>query len=123
MSAVTIHQMADRVADMMEQRLGVSGKDLAAKLRRAKRRLPRKVAAAAQGLADASEQAKNPKLLVQINQAAVAENYDICVRHLATVKPGGRTKGLLINVAATLVFGLLILGAVVIAVQKMRGQI
>lgn len=122
MSAVTIHQMAGRVAEMMEERLGVSGKDLTAKLRRGKRRLPRKVAVAAAELAAASERAKNPKLLVQINHAAVAENYDICVRHLATVKAGGRMRGLLINVGATLAMGLLIVGAVVIAVQQMRGQ-
>lgn len=123
MSAVTIHQMAERVADMLEQRLGASGKDLTAKLRRVKRRLPRKVASAAQELADASERAKNPKLLVQINQTTVAENYDVCVRHLATVKAGGRARGLLISVAATLALGLLILAVVVIAVQRMRGHI
>ena len=121
MSAVTIQQMAERVAEMMEERLGVSGKDLATKLRRGSRRLPRKAALAAQGLAESAEQAKNPKLLVQINQTTVAENYDICVRHLATLKAGGRTRGLLINVAATLALGLLILSAIVIAIQRMRG--
>jgi len=123
MSAVTIHQMAERVAAMMEERLGVSGNDLAAKLRRGKRSLPRKVALAAQALADASENAKNPKLLVQINQADVANSYDVCVRHLATVKPGGRMKGLVINAAATVALGLLILGVVIVIVRQMNGQI
>ena len=123
MSAVTIHQMAQRVADMMEQRLGVSGKDLGAKLRRGKRQLPRKVALAAQELSDASERAKNPKLLVQIDQAKVAASYDICVRHLSQVKPGGRAKGLLISVAATVALGLLILGVGIIVVLRMRGHV
>ena len=123
MSAVTIHQMAERVASLMEERLGVSGKDLATKLRRGKRRLPRKVAAAAQALAESAESARNPKLLVQIDQAAVARNYDVCVRHLGSVRAGSRGKGLLVSIAATLALGLLIVGVVVIAVQRMRGQI
>ncbi len=122
MSAVTILQMAERVADMMEERLGVSGKDLATKLKRGKRRLPRKVAAAAQELADSADRAKNPKLFVQIDQARVADAYDICVRYLATIKTGGRLRGLLINAAATVLLGMLILGAVVVALQRMRGQ-
>lgn len=121
MSAATIHQMAERVADMMQERMGVSGKDLAAKLKRGKRMLPRKVANAAQALADAAEKARNPKLLVQIDQAQVAESYDICVRHLGTLRAGGRKMGLLVSVAATVAMGLLILGVVVIAVQQMAG--
>lgn len=123
MSAVTIHQMADRISGLLEERLGATGKDLPSKLRKCKRRLPRKVAAAAQALADAAQQANNPKLLVQIDQAAVAQNYDTCVRHLSALRAGGRATGTLINVAATVVAGLLILGAVVIGVMRMRGQI
>ena len=43
MSAVTIQQMADRVAQLLEERLGLGGRDLAAKLKRAGRTLPKKV--------------------------------------------------------------------------------
>ena len=35
MSAVTIQQMADRVAQLLEERLGLGGRDLSAKLKRA----------------------------------------------------------------------------------------
>jgi len=48
---VAIQQMADRVAQLLEEKLSLGGRDLAAKLRRGKRLLPRKVRDAADALA------------------------------------------------------------------------
>ena len=112
MSAVSIQQMADRVAALMEERLRLRGGDLAAKLRKGGRMLPRKVRAAAKDLADAAERAKNPKLLVQIDMEKVARDYDICVHHLSSVARKGGWKVLLVNTAATVALGLLVAGAV-----------
>ena len=78
MSAVTIQQMAERVDHMMEERLRIKGNGLTEKLRKGGRFLPRKVLAAAEKLADAAEQSKNPKLLLRIDEAAVAAAYDVC---------------------------------------------
>ena len=123
MSAVAIQQMADRVADLMEERLRVRGVGLTAKLRKGKRHLPRKVALAAHNLADASEKAQNPKLLVQIDQGKVAEDYDICVRHLNTITTRNPMITLLTGVAVTLALGLLLLGVVFIVLQRARGAL
>ena len=68
--------LGDRVAGLMEERLGVRGKGLTEKLRRGGRLLPRGVRAQAQELAALSEKAQNPKLLVQIDPARVASCYD-----------------------------------------------
>ena len=122
MSAITIQQMAGRVADLMEERLGVRGKDMSATLRKGKRRVPRKVAAAAEELAVMAEKSKNPKLFAQIDQARVAAAYDICVRHLSGVKPSSRLKSVLINVTATVAFGLLIIGVAVVVLQRIQGR-
>lgn len=123
MSGVAIQQMADRVAALMEERMGIRGTGLSAKVRKAGRSLPRKIRAAATDLAEAAERAQNPKLLVQVDQAKVAADYDLCVRHLMTVRRGGVIAGLLANVAGTLLVGLVLLGAVIFVVQRMRGQI
>jgi hypothetical protein len=123
MGAVAIQQMADRVADLMEERLRVRGVGLSTKLRRGKRHLPRKVALAASELADAAEKAQNPKLLVQIDQGKVAENYDICVRHLNAINPRNPFVTLLTGVAVTLALGLLLMGVVFIVLQRARGAI
>ena len=123
MSAITIQQMADRVAGLMEQRLGVRGNGLAEKLRRGGRRLPRKVRAQAQELADYAEKAKNPKLLVQIDQARVAACYDGCLRHLSGLGGGSATLRVLVRVVVTVALGLLLVGGVVLLVQQLQGNL
>lgn len=121
MSAVTIQQMADRVAGLMEERLRVRGADLPAKLRKGGRRLPRKVRHAAESLAQAAERAQNPKLLVQIDMARVAADYDLCVTHLAKVTSKGGAMALLLNVAATVALGLLLVAGAWLFIQYSRG--
>ncbi len=123
MSAVTIQQMADRIAALMEQRLRIRGGDLARKLRKGGRLLPRKVRQAAQELADAAERARNPKLLVQIDMEQVSANYDICLHHLSSVTARGGLGNLLIGVAATVALGLLLAGLVWLFIQRSQGAL
>ncbi|MFN4155391.1 MAG: hypothetical protein ACK4HF_12125 [Paracoccaceae bacterium] len=123
MSAITIQQMADRVAGLMEERLGIRGNGLSEKLRRGGRLLPRGVRAAARELADLAEKAQNPKLLVQIDQSRVATCYDICLRHLSSRRAGSATLHALARIGATLVLGLLVVGGLVLMVQRLQGRI
>lgn len=123
MSAVTIQQMADRVAGLMEERLGVRGKTLDEKLRKGGRLLPRRVRVQAEALAALSAQAQNPKLLTRINMEDLAAAYDISVRHLSGVKPGGRRAGLLLGMASSVAFSLLVVSVLVIGVLVWRGYV
>lgn len=82
--------MADRVAQLIDERLAVGGRGLQARLKRSRRRLPRRVREAATALAEAASMARNPKLLGQIDQSKVSDAYDICVRHLITIDTGQR---------------------------------
>lgn len=121
MGAITIQQMADRVAELMESRLRVRGAGLAEKLGRGGRHLPRKVRLAAGKLAEAAHMSQNPKLLLQIDEAEVAENYDICLRHLAPLGAGARRRGLLLSVTAQVVFGLIVVAAAALLLMRWRG--
>lgn len=123
MSAVTIHQMADRVALLLEERLGIRGTGLAAKLRRAGRRLPRKVRIAGQNLARADEMAKTPKLLLQVDLGRVSQDYDTCARYLSGIDRRSRRMGALAGFGASVGFGLLVLAGAVLAVLRWRGYI
>lgn len=123
MSAATITQMADRVSSLLEERLGTRGRGLDEKLRRAGRRLPRRVRAAATALSDAALMAQNPKLLVRVDEGEVAQNYDICLRHLAALNRGERRKGLILNVAASIAFSLLVVAAGVLGFLVWRGYV
>ena len=121
MTGVPIQQMADRVAGLMEERLRVRGQGLSEKLRKGGRLLPRKVRAAAEVLAQGAAMAQNPKLLLQVDQAAVAAAYDTCVRHLGGVNGGDRRKGLVVGVAASIAMSVLVVALLVIAVLIWRG--
>ncbi len=112
MSAVTVQQMAQRVNGLLEDRLRARGDGLEAKLHHAGRLLPRQVRQAAGRLAVAEAKSMVPKLLLQVNEGAVARDYDTCVRHLtALTRSNGMMAGL-VRVAASVAVGLLVLALV-----------
>jgi hypothetical protein len=121
MSAVTIQQMADRVAGLMEERLRVRGAGLTEKLLKGGRLLPRRVRAQAEALAQSAALSHNPKLLMQMDQVALAQAYDVCVKHLNGVNAWERRKGAILGFAASVAASLLLVGALVLAVLRWRG--
>lgn len=121
MSAVAIQQMADRVAQLLEERLALRGRDLPAKLRRGGRLLPKRVREGAELLATSAEQAQNPKLLGQIDMGAVTDAYDACVRHLTTIDPAGRRRETIAGMVGFVGYGILFLIIAVFAVLVWRG--
>ncbi|MEO5613831.1 MAG: hypothetical protein ABIR04_02745 [Cypionkella sp.] len=123
MTGVPIQQMADRVAGLMEQRLRVRGAGLGEKLRKGGRLLPRRVRAAAEVLQTGAVMAQNPKLWAQVDQQAVAQAYDTCVRHLNGVDGFDRRKGAVVGIAASVAFSVLAVAALLFAVLRWRGFI
>jgi hypothetical protein len=123
MSAVTIQQMAERIADLMEERLNVRGKGLTEKVRKAGRSLPRRVRLAAEQLSDAAERSKNPKLLLQINEASVAEAYDTCSKYLVKIDAGSRRMGMVLGMASSIVGLLLAVALIAAGVLYWRGYL
>lgn len=123
MGAVTIQQMADRVAALMEERLRVKGRGLSEQLMRGGRRLPRRVRAAAETLATAAQMAQNPRLLLQVDEGRVAEAYDLCLKHLGAVNLHGRRIALLMGLARSIAISLLAVAALVIGVLMWRGYL
>ncbi|MEI2685991.1 MAG: hypothetical protein V9G14_06680 [Cypionkella sp.] len=123
MSAVTIRQMADRVAELLEERVSAHGADLRARLKKAGRRLPRKVKLAGEKLADGAELAQNPRLYMQLDHADFARSYDVCVRYLTGIKPNERRNGLLMDLAGSIAFAILVVVIGLIAVLYWRGFI
>ena len=121
MGAASIQQMADRVAGLMEERLKIGGQGLAAKVKKGGRMMPRKVRDAGQRLAQAAMMAQNPKLLMQVNEERVAEDYDLCLRHLLSLSVWDRRKGRLLGVTVTVLGILLVVAALMAAVLYWRG--
>lgn len=123
MSAVTIQQMAQRVTSLMEERLRIKGSDLHEKLRKGGRLLPRRVRAAAALLADAAERSRNPKLLLQIDEAAVTVAYDVCSKHLSKINASQRRMTGILGVASSVAASLLVVSALVVGLLYWRGYL
>lgn len=120
MSKITVQQMADRVSGLIEERLNIKGAALEDQVKKAGRRLPRKVRDAGEALAAAAMMMNSPKLMLQVDDEAVAIAYDICVRHLSKVNPAARRKGLILDMAARAAFALLIVAVLFVAVLYWR---
>ncbi len=123
MSKISIQQMADRVSALLEERLKVQAPTLEGRIKRAGSKLPRKVRDAAEALVQATEMAKVPKLLMQIDYEAVATAYDLCVRHLNGVNRAERRMGQILDAGARIAFALLSVGILLVAVLYWRGFI
>lgn len=123
MSSVAIQQMADRVAQLLEERLGIKATDLASGLRKGGRALPRRVRESAELLAVSAAKAKHPKLLGQIDMGAVTAAYDACVRHLIAIDPAGRRNDTFSGMVRFVGGGILVLTIGIIAVLVWRGFI
>ncbi len=123
MSAISIKQMSDRIAALMEEKLGARGTGLAAKLHSRGGQLPRKVRAAAQAVATEAEKAQNPKLLLQVDHATLARNYDLCLHHLTRLKARSAWVGTTVALAASVALSLFIVALLLAALARWRGLI
>jgi hypothetical protein len=122
MAAASITQMTERVSQLLGTRYNVSG-DLATKAARVRRQLPHKVQNALEVLTSAEQMAHHPKLAAQIDTEAVAEAYDVALKHLNSVGRWDRRKGTALGIAASIAFSLLVVGAGLLAVLHWRGYL
>ena len=118
---MTHQERADRVAEMIEQHLGIRGKSLENKLRRAGRMLPKSIHQNAAVLVDAVRLQNSPKLARRIDETSVENAYDICEKYLSAVNAADRRKGKLISFLSTNALNLIVITAAVIAVLMWRG--
>lgn len=123
MGEASVRQMADRVAELMEERLGIGGRGLGAKLDTGRGRLPRRIRREAEYLAEAARKAADPEQLVNLDHPRIARAYDACVTHLTRIGPLGRYRSALVSAFSRVSVNLLIAAALLIAFLIWRGLI
>lgn len=121
--SVSVQQMANRVAELMEQRLRIRGTDLTAKLDRGGRLLPRKIRREALRLAEADRAARSPRLQMQIDHDRVARAYDACVRYLKPLGASARRKAILLDMVTGFGTGVFVTIVLVLVLLIWRGLI
>jgi len=105
----------------MRLRLGARGETLGEALHQRGRRLPRKVRRAAVELAEAEAMAMHPRLRTMLDNAELERAGRMVVNHLRPLGAAERRRTLLLSVAASMSFALLVTIAGVIAVLVWRG--
>lgn len=123
MTVRCVEQMADRIATLMEDRLGIRGDTLADKLHRGGRRLPVRVRQAAAELALAADHARHPRLAPRIDLGRVRRAYGRCLHHLRPIGAGRRRWNWFMGAAARAGLAILAALGLVIAVLVWRGLV
>lgn len=120
---MTYREHADHLAALMQERLGIRGKDLRTKLRRAGRLLPKHVHRDADVLLEALDMEAHPKLARRLDAAAIAKACKNVENHLYTIDPATRRWDRIIGVLSANAFNLLVTAGLVIAILIWRGYV
>lgn len=111
------------LAQLMGEKLRVSGRTFEQKLKRAGRLLPRWARRDAVRLIEAGRLAANPKLARRIDLGALDAAQTRLTRYLQSVDLTERRKTARINFAAGIVFKLLLVAAVFVLVARWQGLV
>ncbi len=115
-------QIADTIS-LLREKLGVKDKTLAASIRRAKRRLPRRVYSQALVLAQAESIAEHPKLRMVLDTPKLTRASNEVQEHLRSINLTDRRWGWFLGMLGGLVFNLFTLTALILIILWWRGII
>jgi hypothetical protein len=108
---------------LLRKKLGVRDKTLAASIRRAKRRLPRRVYKQALVLAEAEPMMEHPKLSLVLDAPKLKKASDEVQAHLNAINLADRRWGYVISMLASMAFGILALTMAALIILRWRGFI
>lgn len=113
----------DRIAALMEERLGIRGEGFEAKLARAGRSLPRKLRREGALLAEARAMAEHPKLGRRVDPRRLRKAARVFERYLTRVDGSERRVTRWVNWGAGNAFNIAIVLVVAVAVIAWRGLV
>ncbi|HHB81812.1 MAG TPA: hypothetical protein ENK83_08750 [Aliiroseovarius sp.] len=116
-----IQKTTKEIASLMERRLGVKGRGLRTKLRKAGSRVPAPFRQAALECLEAEKMAGNPKLRHRIDPVGYARAKHVCLSYLNNIDTTEATKRAVADYFTGLGLNVLMLGALVLAVLVWRG--
>lgn len=116
-----LHERADKLAKLMEERLDIRGEGLRTKTHRAGRRIPRWVRRELDALVEALDRTDHPKLAPQVDYARIETGTKRAEGWLESVDAWDRRKSLLIHWLAGNAMNMLIVIAIALALMGWRG--
>lgn len=117
------HQRASRLETQLQAKLGLRGKSMSARLRRAGRLLPRRLRADVAVLTEAETKLAHPVLARQVDFPRVTKAFNAIEAYLTKIDPKDRRKGKILGWAGALVFNLLVLAVILALILRWQGLI
>jgi len=118
---MTLQDMVDEVRDGLETKLRVRGRSLEAQIRKAGRLLPRGVQKDATYLAQSIALTEHPKLARMVDMPKASRAHRNVLSYLEGTDMAAQRRGMALNIAAAVVFALLVTGGLVLFVLVQRG--
>lgn len=112
---------ADRLAQLIEEKLDIRGKGFEAKLNRAGRLLPKHIRTEAAILVEAMAHEAHPKLARQLDDARLERAASDVERYLQGLDPWARRKGIALDWMAGAAFKFLVVVGLTLALLRWRG--
>lgn len=106
-----IARQADALRGLIAAKHGVKARDLEQAVRRAGRRLPRRVRAQAQVMIEAQKRAGHPKLMRTLDAVAVRGAYDAVRDHLGAIDVADQRWGRFLGLAGLVAFQVIVVAA------------
>ncbi|WP_170560917.1 hypothetical protein [Ruegeria atlantica] len=118
-----IQSQIAQTVELLRQKLGVKDQTLTASVRKAKRRLPRRIYKQAMMLAGAEQMASHPKLRLVLDTPKLVKASEEVQTHLSGINLADRRWGWFLSFLASLALGFLALAALAVIVLRWRGYI
>lgn len=123
MVAETLQNQVDEMRGLLDSQLRARGVSLEAQVRKAGRRLPRRIRNDAQSVIAAMSLAQNPKLARMVDEKSVSKSALSVIDHLKTIDPMDRFKGRLLGVLGAISAILILTFVLVVYVLVKRGLV
>lgn len=121
MEKTVIDQLADRIYTLLGDNLGVRGKTLDARFRKAGRLVPRRAREPIKFLIEAQKMAENPGLAMKLDDETISTAYDQAVRALGDVDRVKEKSRKRFNLAALLSLQVILIATAFIVFMQWRG--
>lgn len=123
MTADALQNQADDISKLMAEKLRVKGRSLDVQLRKAGRRLPKKLRRDVENLLEAQQLIGNPKLARQVDVEAISEGSGRVIGHLQTLDPWERFKDRWLGILGAISLALIVTFILVVYVLWKRGLV
>lgn len=121
MEKSTIDQFVERIHALLGETLGITGRSLEKRVRRAGRSLPKPVRLAAEELVAAQRMSQEPKLLMKLDADQVTAAFETCKTHLEQIDSAALRAQARFSLAATVIVQMFAVAAALLAVLRWRG--